>query len=212
MIKLQHQLKSPWIDANKSNLVRDEFQLVKENLPGGYFQPLAIYKAIHLLGGEAQLYRGLVKLAPLCPLVSYRGDVSIWLSPPLSGIGNTVLLVMGRDANGKLRLVGGNWFTEPNQRTGKKFTSIEFFSLFDGKTPSEQRQLIRDTIEFCIEDADIDYLNNLDRYCEHFHTMPIYIVLLDDEIHINALFHGFPAVVQGERPCDMSLEFFGEIS
>lgn len=210
MIKLTRQHKSPWINASKTNLVRDEFQLAKENLPGGYFQPLQVYKAIHQLGGEDLLYRGLAKLAPLSPLVSYHGDVSVWLSPPLSGMGNTVFIVMGRDSKGKLRLVGGNWYSEPKQRTGTNLTSVEFFESLDGKTPDEQRKLVKDMIEFSIQEADEGYLNNLDSYCEYFNTMPIYLVLLDSKTS-DALFQGFPAVVQGDRPSDMSQEYFGEI-
>ena len=205
------QLKSPWIAADKSNLIHDQFQLAKENLPGGYYQPLPIYKAIHQLNGEDLLYRGLAKLAPLSPLISSSGIVSVWLSPPLSGRGNTVFIVMGRDSNGNLRLVGGNYYREPKRREGNCLTSIDFFGQFDAKPISEQRQLLKDMIEFCIQEGDESYLDSLDSYCEFFNTMPIYVMLLDEGVSTKALFHGFPAVTEGYRPCDMSKEFFGEI-
>jgi hypothetical protein len=125
-------------------------------------------------------------------------------------MGNTVFIVMGRDSKGKLRLVGGNWYKEPKQRASTNLTSVEFFELLDGKSPDEQRQLVKDMIEFSIQEADEGYLNNLDSYCEHFNTMPIYLVLLGSETS-DALFQGFPAVVEGDRPSDISKEYFGEI-
>jgi hypothetical protein len=40
--------------------------------------------------------------------------------------------------------------------------------------------------------------------------MPIYLVLLDDKGK-QPLLQGFPALVEGNSPCDMAYEYFGEI-
>jgi hypothetical protein len=210
MINSLAQSRSPWLDDAKSNQIRQEIQVVKENLLDSHYQPLPIFKVLVDLGGEDMLFRGLAKLAPLSPLVSYHGEISVWLSPPPSGKGNAVFVVMGHDSEGKLRLVGGNWYREPKQRIGVNLSSVGFFKLFDAKTRDKQRRLVKDVVEFSIQNSDSSYLKSLGTNCRTFNTMPIYLVLLDDKPS-QTLLQGFPALAQGCSPCDMTHEYFGEI-
>lgn len=210
MINPVAQSTSPWEEDTKPNQIRYEVELAKENLLGNCYQPLPIFKALFELGGKDILLRGLAKLAPLRPLVSYHDEVSVWLSPPPSGKGNAVFVVMGHDSEGKLRLVGGNWYREPKPRIGTNLSSVEFFMLFDAKTRNEKMQLVKDIVEFSIKDLDRSYLKSLGTNCRHFNTMPIYLVLLNDKAK-QPLLQGFPALVQGCSPCDMAYEYFGEI-
>jgi len=204
---------SPWLNTKYDNQIKEQFQLAKENPPvdwGPYFTPLPIFKEIYDLGGEEILYRGLAQLAPMFPLATYHGDIAVWTSPPPSGLDNAIFIVIGHDSNNRLRLVGGNWFTEPKKRIGIKLSSKEFFNKFDQSNDYDKFQLIKDTVEFSIKDSYLHNLLELSAQCELFHTMPIYIVLLGKS-ESQSIFQSCPAVIEGVRPSNMSFEFLGEI-
>jgi hypothetical protein len=208
-----HEISSPWLDKKYGNQIKEQFQLAKENPPvdwGPYFTPLPIFKEIYDLGGEEILYRGLAQLAPMFPLTTYHGDIAVWTSPPPSGLGNAIFIVIGQGSNNRLRLVGGNWFTEPKKRIGIKLSGKEFFNKFDQSIDYDKFQLVKDTVEFSIKDSDLHNLLELSAQCELFHTMPIYIVLLGKS-DSQSMFQSCPAVIEGVRPTNMSFEFLGEI-
>lgn len=200
--------KSPWLDPAKNNLFQYEFQLARENLPFRQFKPMEIYRWIWRQGGEGLLFRGLARLAPMFPLMAYHGEVAVWTSPPPSGLGNAIYLVMGHDKNGLLRLVGGNYFTEPARQSGSPMASEAFFAHFDLASQHDQFQLVKDTVQASIQSHDEDFLLDIRRECEHFHTMAIYITVLTDR---GSMFHAGKAVIEGMRPANFSYELFGEV-
>lgn len=200
--------KSPWLDSSKSNLLRDEFRLAKENLTGAYYKPLKLYRWIYEHNGEQLLFKGLAYLAPMFPVCAYHGEVAVWLSPPPSGLGNAIYFVMGHDAKGELRLVGGNYFTEPTKSDGAPMKSTSFFTQYDQGDESQRIQLVRDAVETSIQSADSTLLLDICIECEHIHTMAIYITVLTDK---GNFFHACKAVIEGIKPADFSYELFGEI-
>ena len=117
-------------------------------------------------------------------------------------------MVFGHDSTGQLRLVGGNYFTEPRMQSGTPLPSFEFFKRFDNSNNREKQDLVSDVITQSISGRDVELLRSVSRECEHFHTMPIYVVALTGN---GALFHASKAVIEGENPVDFSLEYFGEI-
>ena len=201
-------IQSPWLDQTKPNLFRDEFQLARENLPGGYFTPLETYRRIYDCMGEGLFFRGLARLAPMFPVLAYHGQVAVWTSPPPSGLGNAIYMVMGHDKDAQLRLVGGNYFTAPTQRTGSSLTDSAFFEQYDQADERGQQLLIKDMVEKSIQLTDTTLLLDIRRECEHFHTMAVYITLITET---GCLFHAGKAVIEGVKPADFSYEFFGEI-
>lgn len=201
-------IQSPWLDHTKPNLFRDEFQFARENLPGEYFTPIEPYRWIFQNNGENLFFKGLARLAPMFPVVAYHGQVAVWTSPPPSGLGNAIYLVMGHDKDQQLRLVGGNYFTEPKQQSGSTVPGGAFFAQYDQADLRGQRQLVKDTVEASIQPADASLLMNIRRECEHVHTMAIYITVVTDT---GSMFHAGKAVIEGVRPADFSYEFFGEI-
>jgi hypothetical protein len=201
-------IQSAWLDNTKPNLYRDEFQLAKENLPGEYFTPIEPYRWIYKNNGENLFFKGLARLAPMFPVVAYHGQVAVWTSPPPSGLGNAIYLVMGHDNAGRLRLVGGNYFTEPKQQSGSTVSSAAFFTQYDQADQRGQLRLVKDTVEASIQPEDASLLLNIYRECEHFHTTAIHITALTDS---GSLFHAGKAVIEGVKPADFSYEFFGEI-
>jgi hypothetical protein len=200
--------QSPWLDQTKSNLLRDEFQLAKENLMGEYFTPLEPYRWIHHNHGENLFFKGLARLAPMFALYAFHGQVAVWTSPPPSGLGNAIYLVMGHDKDQQLRMVGGNYFTEPTQQSGSTVSGAAFFAQYDQADQRGQLQLVKETVETSIKAEFASLLLDIRRECEHFHTMAIYITVLTDP---GSLFHACKAVIEGVKPADFSYEFFGEI-
>ena len=200
--------RSPWLDPSKSNLFKDEFQIARENLPYEQFKPLEIYAWIERHGGESLFFRGLARNAPMFPLLAYHGQVALWISPPPSGHGNAIFMVMGHDMAGTLRLVGGNFFTEPKPFKGSPVTSADFFAQYDSGNERAQQSLVRETVMASISPEHLDLLRSVSRECEHFHTMAIYLAVLTKE---GCLFHAAKAVIEGNKPADFSYEHFGEI-
>lgn len=207
---------SPWLDSAKSNLFRDQFKLIADlkidiwlKEMGAYFTPIEIYQWVYDHQGEDLFFRGLAKLAPMVPLIAYQKQISVWLSPPLSGMGNAIYMVMGHDKKGQLRLVGGNYFTEPLRRNVTSINSKEFFEKYDKTDKRNQLQLVKEAVENSIQIADTNLLMNIRRECEHFNTMPVYITALCR--NEGSLFHAGKAVIEGDKPADFSYEFFGEI-
>jgi len=141
-------------------------------------------------------------------LHAYRGQVAVWTSHPPSGRGNAIYLVMGHDMDQQLRLVGGNSFTEPRQQSGSTVSGAAFFAQYDQADQHGQRQLVKDTVEASIQSEYASLLLNIQRECEHFQTMAIYITVLTDP---GSMFHAGKAVIEGVKPADFSCEFFGEI-
>ena len=201
-------IQSPWLDQTRPNLFQHEFQVARENLPGEYFTPIEPYRWIFRSNGENLFFKGLACLAPMFALQTYRGQVAVWTSPPPSGRGDAIYLVMGHDKDQQLRLVGGNYFSEPKQQSGSLVSGASFFENYDQADQRSQIQLVKDTVEKSIQPEDASLLLDIRHECEHFHTMAIYITVLTDP---GSMFHAGKAVIEGVKPADFSYEFFGEI-
>jgi len=206
---------SPWLDSTKTNLFRDEFQLIDDlkidswlEESNDYFKPLDLYRWIDQNNGVQMFYRGLARYAPMFKVIGYHGQEALWISPPPSGHGNAIYIVLGHDKSGQLRLVGGNSFTEPRQQSGSTVSGTAFFAQYDQADQHGQRQLVKDTVEASIQSEYASLLLNIRRECEHFQTMAIYITVLTDP---GSMFHAGKAVIEGVKPADFSYEFFGEI-
>jgi hypothetical protein len=207
--------QSPWLDSTKGNLFRGDFKLIADTKIqpeilewGPYFTPLEIYHWIFQNNGENLFFKGLARLAPMFPVVAYDGKVAVWVSPPPSGLGNAVYLVMGHDKDKQLRLVGSNYFTEPKQQSGSTVSGAAFFAQYDQADQRGQRHLVKYTVEKSIQPEYASLLLSIRRECEHIHTMAIYITVLTDP---GSMFHAGKAVIEGLKPADCSYEFFGEI-
>lgn len=200
--------KSPWLDPTKRNLFKDEFELAQESLSGAYFTPLEPYRWIYEHHGVPLFFKGLARYAPMFPVNAYHGQVASWISPPPSGLGNAICMVMGHDTTGTLRLVGGNYFTEPTLQIGEPLVASEFFAQYETLDYRCKQRLVCDTVSRSISTEDDSLMQDIRRECEHFHTMAIYITVLTS---VGSLFHAAKAVIEGEKPADFSYECFGEV-
>ena len=91
---------------------------------------------------------------------------------------------------------------------GSTVSGTAFFVLYDQADQYGQRQLVKDTVEASIQSEYASLLLNIQRECEHFQTMAIYITVLTDS---GSIFHAGKAVIEGVKPADFSYEFFGEV-
>lgn len=198
---------SPWLDKAKTNLFRDEFQIAKEDLPYPGYRPLSIYNWIYRNGGVSIFFRALARYAPMFPVFSYHGQIASWISPPPSGSGNIIFIVMGHDQFGKLRLVGGNHSICIRPSGGEVPNSPDFFRHYDEADSCVRQRLVTEVIEKSAKGCH-EILGTVRRECEHFHTMPICVVALTKR---GPLFHAAKAVIEGVKPADFSFEYFGEI-
>jgi len=207
--------ESPWLDESSQHLFRDEFRLLADisEQPeilswGSYYTPIPIYEWIFTNKGIELLYRSLARFAPMFKVTAYKDQTALWISPPPSGKGNAIYLVIGFDCTGLLRSVGGNYFNEPKLQNTSTLESASFFKKYDSSGERERLELVRKTVIGSIKPEDKNLLANINYECEHFHTMVIYITVLTDS---GSLFHAGKAVIEGVKPADFSYEFFGEI-
>jgi len=208
--------KSPWLDPTKSNLIRDQFKLIEEinqepKIQNGhpYFEPLEIFKWIHKENGVTKLYTALAQFAPMIPAVAYNGKVASWISPPPSGSGNVVWIVMGHDKTGKLRVCGSNVFSKPWVQSVAEINSADFFDQFESGSETDKQQLLSKVISQCYRQFGKEFIADISRNCRKFGTMPIYITVLTSTGCMSQITE---AVIQGDYPSDFSYEFTGEIS
>jgi len=197
---------SPWIDPANENWIQKEIDIVKDRVNLGH---LPTEKAIELIcknKQENRLFQALASLAPMYPLVAFHGAPSIWLSPPLSGSGNDVVVVMGND-QGELRMVGCNFCGVKLQITNSKSIS-DFWGDYDLCISDLEKYRLLST--FVSENLDYHSLKQalyVDDQCFDNKTMPLYIVYVDSgNVHVWST----PCVIWPPCPSDMSLELVKE--
>jgi hypothetical protein len=198
---------SPWLDKSKPNLFQYEFQIAKENSSFPGYRPEPLYRWIYCNGGIKLFFRALARYAPMFPVYAYGGQVVSWISPPPSGLGNVIFIVIGHDQLGELRLVGGNYFSFPRPYSGEVPNSGDFFGHYDEAGCYARQRLVTEVIEKSAAHNN-ELLSRVFGECEHFHTMPICIVALTKR---GPLFHTAKAVIEGVKAADFSHEYFGEI-
>ncbi len=203
----QQIIWSPWEDASLENPIRTEMSLVNDPIDLPMYKSLPAFEWIYKHKAEDLLCRSLTRFAPLSPVISYKGQISSWLSPPISGSGNTVLLILSKDNSGAVRLVGTNYANWPKGSVG--LTKFNFFEEYDSlEFRTDKERLIVETISSHMNCTDTQIAKEVAYQAELVRTMPIALLVLD----INKSFMAFsPAVVYGNHPADFSKEFMGEV-
>ena len=201
---------SPWLDPALTNNFRHEIELALQKSTYPSLIPDPLFAWIVANGAEPLLYTGFTKFAPLLPTYGYNNEVSLWTAPPLSGASNAICLIMGKDSNGKVRLTGGNYFSTPKEGAFEKISSPDFFAQLDSlSSDSEKISLVTDTFSKSFSEGDGEWIHQVESQCMSFYTMPIYLLVLDGE---KTYLRGAPAVVEGMKHTDFSLECFGEVT
>ena len=203
--------QSAWLDPNFDNLFRREMNFAAESpsVPG--FEPGAAYQWIHKNNIQNHFYKALAMFAPVFPVYSYQGVVSSWASPPPSGAGNCVCLVIGKDKTQTVRIVGGNYFHKIKMPAKPYVPGHHFFSEYESGDCQSRREQVRQTTANWLWTLPKLSREKLGMTCEFANAMPIYISVLDDETG-QCLFGLGPALLDGLRPADFSYEFMGEVT
>ena len=198
---------SPWEDASLESPFRTELSLANDPIDLPIYKSRPEFQWIDKYNAGDLLFRGLTKFAPLYPIIAYKKEISSWLSPAISGSGNTVLLILGKDKSGVVRLAGTNYLNMP--QCNNNFTAINFFEDYDRATSrTEKESLIYNMISSQMTLDDLRNAKQVTYQAEVFRTMAIGLLVLDATKSYMAF---SPAVVYGNYPSDMSLEFMGEI-
>jgi hypothetical protein len=198
---------SPWITHQTGSTFGYELSIAKDHSVHEYWKPDPFFSWIHANNAEDILFRALIKLAPLHPVVSYQGDTSIWVSPPPSGSGNTVGIIIGKDKLGTIRLIGTNLMSTPNNSSGLPEPNI--FSSFNLiKNGLDKSFFIQKQIGLRMTSDEVINSKVVDREARKYRTMAIYVLAIADDANYFAI---DTAVVDGNYPSDMRKEFVGEI-
>jgi len=198
--------KSIWQDHKFSNLILDEISFVEDPIPGECNKPMEAFKWICENNAKDLLFKSLTEFAPLFPVVSYHGEISSWQSPPPSGCGNAVFIIIGRDSSGNLRSVGGNYF---NSDVSASECSSNFWHDYDqSESDSTRLDLISDMFGYHKQYYSYENIREIERIADFSCSMPIYILVLDNNIGHMAV---APAMVRGYGPADFSYEKIKEV-
>ena len=198
--------KSPWLDHRYNNIFLDEISLVEDPIPGIDNRPMEAFVWIYENKAKELLFNALADLVPLFPVRSYHNEVSSWLSPPPSGCANAVFIVIGKDSKGSLRAVGGNYFN--SDAWGESPQGNFWENLSRCENERDQYHLISSTMGFYKKNHDQFQINETERICAVACTMPIYLLVLDNNNGHMAI---TPAVVKGCCPADFSYEKISEV-
>lgn len=200
-------LQSPWLNQKLDSLLNTELGYCEElqNDP-----TLTVNQAINWIyqhGNETKLRKALDEFAPLIRIDHQHAET--WVSPPLSGAGNTVVIVCGCDSTGKIRTVGSNWCNRPGELSTAATNMSHFFEQFDKcANNTEKTDLLQNALNACVRIHGRKWVDEVHEWCRIFRTMPIHVIVLSAG---GPLLATFPAVVHGTRFCDFALEKVREV-
>jgi hypothetical protein len=198
--------QSPWLGTQNQSSFKTRF-LLSEIVFLCSTVHFRLYGWILKNNGVDLFFKGLAEFAPTSPVLGYQGKPVMWVSLP-TGIGHTIYIVMGHDGKGTLRLVGGNTFTKPIFRRGLTLSSSDFFTQYDHVNGDDRKQLVREAVEKSARLQESSELDDLQRQCDEFFTMPVYTVILTKS---GSMLHAEKALITAKNTFDTSHQFFGEI-
>lgn len=203
-----NKTSSPWTTHRNNSVFGYEMSLVEDRSSHWPLIPDPLFNWLDKNNLTKTLLGVLEKLCPLHPVVSYKGYVSLWLSPPPSGAGNTVGIIIGRDKSSRLRIIGTNFMNNPTKLSNRPSECVfEAFDALGGQELAIYR-LITNEIGARMTSEEVKISNIIEREACKYRTMPIYILVIDGD---KSYFGIDTAVVTGDYPSDMSYEFAGEL-
>lgn len=200
-------LQSPWLNQKLDSFLNTELEYCKELQND---QTLTVNQAINWIyqhGKETKLRKALDEFAPLIRIDHQHAET--WVSPPLSGAGNTVVIACGFDSTRKIRTVGSNWCRHPEEWSTVATDISQFFGQFDKCADNtEKTDLLQNALNACVRIHGMKWVEEVHKWCRIFRTMPIHVIVLASD---GPLLAAFPAVLHGARFCDISLEKVGGV-
>lgn len=199
---------SPWITHRNNSVFGYEMGIAEDPSCHWFSKPHPLFHWLNENNLNSALFDVLAKLSPLHPVVSYNGHTSLWLSPPPSGSGNAVGIIIGRDKSNQVRIIGTNFMNCPAGSINTPNACVfEAFDALAGNTLAIYR-LIENEISSRMTSEEVGISKVIEHEAYKYRTMPIYILAIDGD---KSYFGIDTAVVSGDHPSDMSYEFAGEI-
>jgi hypothetical protein len=199
---------SPWITRKEDSVFGYEMSIAEDPSCHTFIKPNPLFVWLNANKLNTALFDVLAKLCPLYPVVSNRGHTSIWLSPPPSGSGNTVGIIIGRDKSNQLRIIGTNFMNCPASSINSPSECV--FEAFDalGDSALAIYRLIENEISARMTSNELKISEQIEEEAYKYRTMSIYLLVIDGE---NSYFAIDTALVLGDHPSDMSFEYAGEL-
>ena len=205
--RTNNKKQSPWIIEKDHHIFGHELSIAKDTSVHRIWKPLPFFTWIHKNKAEAKMLDSLVAFCPTFPSTGYKGRTFLYLSPPPSGLVQTVVyIVIGHDSKGKLRAVGCNYESVPSHHR----PTADFFSGFDALT--HDRDIPSYITAECtsrMTSNDEDRLRQVKHESEKIGVMPVVMVALDKTT--GSHFAIDVAVIKLWGSCDYSYEFAGEV-
>lgn len=199
---------SAWTHPRLTNDFRDELERTCDADPDVRNKAHPLFAWIAAQRAEARLQNALAEFAPLKPVPGLEGKPDHWRSPPPSGAGNHVGIVMGLDSKGAPFCVATNIMSRPDETVTA--TPADFLMTFNlANSTADQARLIHQTISSVASNGK--HFEQVDRVCKEGHryrTMAIFVVIIDQN---KQHFYATTALVDGARQCDFALERTGKV-
>ncbi len=199
---------SPWLNPSCENLFRTELEYAQLDLHESPEKVNPLFKYVIENQCADLLFNAFNIFAPLLPVGAGSHTPPIFLSPPLSGAGDQVHLVVGKDDLGKMRIVGGNDFYHLDATNNEEISSGDFFYLMGFLGLEDKRLLVQRAVACSMVEADFKLVARVINECRRYRTVPILVTVLDGH---KSYFCVFPALAYGKRSSNYNLRFFGEV-
>ena len=198
-----------WLDSGTSSDFQYEFSIAKEPEPIPGFKANPAFEYMNRMGLEKQLYAALDKLAPLLPIPGFDGTPLLWYSPPPSGSGNRVALVIVEDGQGTHRFYGSNIIGRSPEPSGEPVPTELFDRFIECKSYGDTTVLITKVLNSVVDTGWHWAIELVESEGERFRTMPIYVAIVTSEC---IAFCCTSSRVEGRHQSDMKLECYGELA
>ena len=198
-----------WSDPDKRSDFQYELSIANEPVPIPYLDAHPAFAYIAKKGLEKKLYAALDKLAPLLPVPGFNGTPLLWFSPPPSGSGNRVGLVLVEDAQGNHKFFGSNFIGNLAKPT-RGAVHPNLFDLFKNcQSYHDTTALIVGVLSGIVDIGWRQAIEKMEWEGQRSRTMPIYFAIVTREC---TAFYCTSARLEGDFQSKMEIEYYGELA
>jgi len=199
---------SSWADPSIENDFTHELQLASNPVHGYGLDPNSAFSYINSKKLHCALFRGLDAFAPLHPVPGFEPAPLLYFSPPPSGSGNRVGLVITEEAGGAHRIFGTNILHRAPSPSARPLTSDLLSKLRTSVNHSDTTSAVLSVLDAIVDEGWCAAICQVEREAERFRTMPIFVAIAATG---GSHFYCTSAHAHGPRQSRFALEFAGEV-
>ena len=194
-----------WTHPKLHNDFKHELDFARDTDPAVGAKAREPFKWLNAHKAETLLFNALAQCVPLTHSMGEEGRPELWRAPTPSGAANCVGIVITLDDKGRLRCVGSNILTMPEQTADP--CPADFLEKFDAAgSPAEKARVIQKVIPCAASTGQhMEWVQRVFREGRRYRTMSIYLVV--DQQY----FFATTALVEGPRQSKLALEFTGSV-